>query len=85
MQTIYRTYIHPKVSKCSNLPDPDVCPIPSGQYEIKDCSADMGEFDEFGESLGVGNFTTALTVLDNDEVLGFFTIYSSITKIPESA
>lgn len=85
METIYKQFIHPKISNCSNLPEPDVCPVPSGQYELKDCPANMGEFDQIAASLGVGNYSTVLTLLNNDEQLGYFKIYSSITKTPDTA
>lgn len=86
METIYKEYIHPKVSKCSNLPDPEVCPIPSGKYDVN-CSSDMGfeRFDEVAESLGVGNYSTALSLLNEGEPVGFIRIFSSIVKNPETA
>lgn len=85
METIYKKYIHPKISKCSNLPDPDVCPVPSGQYEINNCPADMGEFDQMGDNLGPGNYTAALILAKGDQNLGYITLYSSIVKNPETA
>lgn len=85
METIYKTYIHPKISKCSNLPEPGVCPVPSGQYEINNCPADMGEFDTMADSLGPGNYSTAVFLSKDDEKLGSVTIYSSIVKNPETA
>lgn len=84
MQTIYKEYIHPKVSKCSNLPDPEVCPIPSGKYDIN-CSSDMGEFDEVAGSLGVGNYSTALSLMNDGEPVDVIRIFSSIVKNPETA
>lgn len=56
MRTIYKRYFYEQMSEYSNLPHFDTCPVPGGQYEIKQFPFDMETFKRYKQLIEPGSY-----------------------------
>lgn len=80
MKSIYKIYFYEKISKYSNLPHYDVCPVPSGNYYIKDFLFDMKMFKKFEDNLGVGSYRVDVFLVHIDVTVCGNLFYGSMTE-----
>lgn len=66
MRTIYKRYFYEKIAEHSNLPHFDTCPVPAGQYEIKEYPLDMDTFKRLKHLLKPGQYRLQQFLIQND-------------------
>lgn len=73
MKSMYKMYFHEEMSKCSNLPSPETCPVPAGQYDIKQCPFDMKKFGHYKKLVRPGKYRLqSFLIKDDVAVCGIF-------------
>lgn len=80
MKSIYKNYIYDELSKHSNLPSPEACPFPKGQYEIKQYTFDMKKYAQFKSLTRPGSYRLQTFILKDDVAVCGALIYGRITK-----
>lgn len=80
MKTIYKKYFYEEISKYSNLPSYDVCPIPKGQYEIKEYPMDMKKFEHVKSMAKPGSYRLDWFMIKNDVAVCGVHVFGRITE-----
>lgn len=80
MKTIYKNFFYDDISKYSNLPKYDVCPIPQNQYEIKGYPLDMAKFKGFKSMVKPGSYRLDIFIIKDDIAIYGVSIYGRITE-----
>lgn len=82
MTTIYKKYFYDEISKYSNLPSYDACPVPKGQYDIRDYPLEMDKFRDspLTSLVKPGNFRLNVFMVKDDVAQYGISIYGRITE-----
>lgn len=80
MRMIYKRYFYEELSKHSNLPHFDTCPLPAGQYEIKEYQLDMAKFKGFRYLFAPGQYRLQQFLIENDVTVTGILFYGRIVE-----
>ncbi|XP_055298801.1 uncharacterized protein LOC129566679 [Sitodiplosis mosellana] len=80
MKTIYKKYFYDEISKYSNLPSYDVCPVPQGKYEIKGYPIDMNKFEHLKSFAQPGSYRLDWFMIKDDVAVYGVSIYGQIAE-----
>lgn len=80
MKTIYKKHFYDEISKYSNLPHYDTCPVPAGKYEIKEYPFDVKSFAYFRSLAKPGSYRLQLFLIQNDVAVCGNIIYGHVTE-----
>lgn len=80
MKTIYKKYFYDEISKYSNLPHYDTCPVPKGEYEIEEYPFDMKTFKHFESFIEPGTYRLQLFLIQNDVAVSGVLFYGNVTE-----
>lgn len=80
MKTIYKKFFYDDISKYSNLPNYDACPIPKGKYEIKDYSLDLKKFKHLKSMAKPGSYRFDWFMIKNDVAVCGVHIFGRVTE-----
>lgn len=81
MNTFYKKYFYAKISKYSNLPHYDQCPVARDNYFVKDYPMDLDVFRPFIQP-GVYRADMMLLREDSDVFLAGMRIYVTVAEKP---
>lgn len=77
MKTVYRKYFYEKISKHSNLPHYDVCPVPKEKYTIKGYPLDAHMFRRI---ISPGEYRLNAFLIQNKIAVSGLLIYGSVLE-----
>lgn len=80
MKTIYKKHFYEEISKYSNLPDPDTCPIPKSQYEIKQYPFDLKKLEHLKKLAKPGSYLVKFYIVKDDAPVCGALIYGRVTE-----
>ena len=82
MTTIYKKYFYDEISKYSNLPSYDACPVPKGQYDIKGYPLQMDKFQDspLKSFVKPGSYRLDVCMVKDDVAKHCVSIYGRITE-----
>lgn len=80
MQSMYKKYFYEEISKYSNLPSPDTCPVLAGQYDIKQYPFDMKKFAHFKRIIKPGSYRMHWFLVKDDVAVCGLLIYGRVTE-----
>lgn len=76
-KSIYKKFFYEKISKYSNLPHYDQCPLPRNNYFVKDYPLDARDFQRF---LSPGDYRLEANIMEDDKELAGIIFYGSIKE-----
>lgn len=79
MKTIYKEYFYEEISKYSNLPHYDTCPIPKGQYDIKEYPFNLKTFAQYKLFIEPGNYRVQMFLVKDGIAVTGVLFYGSVT------
>lgn len=73
-------FFYDEISKYSNLPKYDACPVPQVQYEIRGYPFDMQKHDKVKSFAQLGSYRLDIFMVKDDVAVYGVCVYGRITK-----